>query len=313
MIDFRYHLISLIAVFLALGLGILMGSVVLDDRLVERLQDRVSETIRSNGDLRARINDLDGRLTAFDEFANEAVAPLVDEALLGQTVVLVEIDGTDGAIVEGVRETIEQAGGEVATSLLLTERFALRDATERDQLALILGSSADSVRELQAEAATMLGQRMAAAASRNAERGGAVNQRFEQLIEDLRENDYIGVDSDEDSAIVPAGTVFLFLGGSESDPPFDATSLSLDLANSLADSGAPVLVAGSTRGSWGLVDAFRDDGKAQTQVSTVDNADTVPGRIAVALALGEARRGLVGHYGQRDGAEQALPEVSSGG
>ena len=313
MIDFRYHLISLIAVFLALGLGILMGSVVLDDRLVERLQDRVSETIRSNGDLRARINELDGRLTAFDEFANEAQGPLVNEVLLGQTVVLIEIDGTDGGIVEGVRETIEQAGGEVATSLLLTERFALRDATERDQLALILGSSADSVRELQAEAATMLGQRMAAAASRDAERGGAVNQRFEQLIEELRENDYIGVDSDEDSAIVPAGTVFLFLGGSESEPPFEATPLSLDLANSLADSGAPVLVAGSTRGTWGFVDAFRDDGKAQTQVSTVDNADTVPGRIAVALALAESRRGLVGHYGQRDGAEQSLPEVSSGG
>ena len=313
MIDFRYHLISLIAVFLALGLGILMGSVVLDDRLVERLQDRVSETIRSNGDLRARINDLDGRLTAFDEFATEAQGPLVGDRLVGQTVVLIEIDGTDGGTVEDVRETIEQAGGEVATSLLLTERFALSDPTERDQLALILGSSADSVRELQTEVGTTLGQRMAAAASRNAERGGAVNARFEQLIEELRENDYIGVDSDEDSAIVPAGTVFLFLGGSETEPPFDPVLLSLSLANSLADSGAPVLVAGSTRGTWGFVDAFRDDGKAQTQVSTVDNADTVPGRIAVALALEEARRGLVGHYGQRDGAEQAIPEVSSGG
>jgi hypothetical protein len=228
-------------------------------------------------------------------------------------VVLIEIDGTDGALVEGVRETIESAGGEVATSLVMTERFALRDPTERDQLALILGSSADSVRELQTEAATTLGQRMAAAASRDAERGGAVNQRFEALIDDLRENDFIGVDSDEDSAIVPADTLFLFLGGSDGEPEFNAIPLSLTLANALADNGAPALVAGSTRGTWGFVDAFRDDGKAQTQVSTVDNADTVPGRIAVALALDEVGRGLVGHYGQRDGAEQALPEVSSGG
>lgn len=313
MIDFRYHLISLIAVFLALGLGILMGSVVLDDRLVERLQARVSETIRSNGDLRARINDLDGRLTAFEEFASAAEAPLIDETLLGETVVLIEIEGTDGALVEGVRETIERAGGEVATALVLTERFSLSDRTERDQLALILGSSSDTARDLRTEVATTLGQEMSAAASRNAERGGPVNERFLQLMTELRENDFIGVDSDEDSALVPAGTLFMLLGGSEGEPAFDAIPIALTLANSLADGGAPALAAGTTRGAWGFVTAFRDDGKAQTQVSTVDNADTIPGRIAVVLALDEVERGLVGHYGQEDGAEQALPEASSGG
>jgi hypothetical protein len=313
LIDFRYHLISLIAVFLALALGILMGSVVLDDRLVERLQDRVSETITSNGDLRARINDLDGRLTAFEEFATEAELPLVGNTLLGRTVVLIEVEGTDGTMVDDVRGTIERAGGEVATTLVLTERFALRDQTERDQLALILGSSSESARDLQTEIASALGGRMAAAAKRDAERGGAVNERFETLMDELRENDFVGVDSGEDSALVPAGTVFLFLAGADGEPEYNAVPLTLALANSLADNGAPTLMAGITRGTWGFVDAFRNDGKAQAQISTVDNADTVPGRIAVALALEEASRGLVGHYGQGPGAEQALPEVSSGG
>lgn len=313
MIDFRYHLISLIAVFLALGLGILMGSVVLDDRLVERLQDRVSETIKSNGDLRARINDLDGRLTAFEEFATEAEEALVENTLLGETVVFIEVEGSDGSIVEDVRDSIEGAGGEFATSIVLTERFALRDQVERDQLALILGSSSSTARDLRNEVATALGQRMAAAASRDEERGAAVNTRLEELVNDLREADFLGVDSDEDSALVPAGTIFLFLAGSEGEPEFDPRTLCLDLANALADGGASALVAGSTRGTWGVVESVRDDGKAQNQVSTVDNADTVPGRIAVVLGLDESSRGLVGHYGQEDGAQEALPEVTSEG
>jgi len=37
MINFRFHLVSLIAVFLALGLGILVGSTVVDQVIVDRL------------------------------------------------------------------------------------------------------------------------------------------------------------------------------------------------------------------------------------------------------------------------------------
>ena len=41
MIDFRYHLVSIVAVFLALGLGILMGTAVLNDALVKSLRDDI--------------------------------------------------------------------------------------------------------------------------------------------------------------------------------------------------------------------------------------------------------------------------------
>ena len=40
MINFRFHLVSLIAVFLALGLGILVGSTVIDQGIVDRLDTR---------------------------------------------------------------------------------------------------------------------------------------------------------------------------------------------------------------------------------------------------------------------------------
>jgi len=42
MINFRFHLVSLIAVFLALGLGILVGPSVVDQVIVDRLQREIS-------------------------------------------------------------------------------------------------------------------------------------------------------------------------------------------------------------------------------------------------------------------------------
>ncbi|HYH28079.1 MAG TPA: copper transporter, partial [Actinomycetota bacterium] len=47
MISFRFHLVSLVAVFLALGLGILAGTTVLDRQIVSQLErqtDRLSRT-----------------------------------------------------------------------------------------------------------------------------------------------------------------------------------------------------------------------------------------------------------------------------
>ncbi|HZB78913.1 MAG TPA: copper transporter, partial [Actinomycetota bacterium] len=58
MIDFRYHLISIIAVFLALGIGILMGSLVLGENLVDQLERDLAGIERRNDELQAAIEEL---------------------------------------------------------------------------------------------------------------------------------------------------------------------------------------------------------------------------------------------------------------
>ena len=58
MINFRFHLVSLIAVFLALGLGILVGSTVVDQGIVNRLDAEISSVRKENS---AREADEQGR------------------------------------------------------------------------------------------------------------------------------------------------------------------------------------------------------------------------------------------------------------
>ena len=43
MINLRYHIVSIVAVFLALGIGLALGSTFVDSILVNELKDQVDE------------------------------------------------------------------------------------------------------------------------------------------------------------------------------------------------------------------------------------------------------------------------------
>lgn len=307
MIDFRYHLISLIAVFLALGLGILMGSVVLSEKYVERLERRVEDLAESLDASRQEVGLLEQRVDGLQDFAREAEPLLVEDTLAGEEIVAFVLDGTSPALLDGIAETVESAGGTLVSTITLTGRFDLADQPERDQLALILGSSATSAAELREEAGTLMGDRAAAAAAAGVGTGreGGPARRLMALLDDLQEQDFVGVSSGEDVP-VPSGASFVVAGGGPDEPADGAVSLGVNLAAALTGRGRAVLVATTSETVWDLVAAVRDD-PAGVSIATVDHADTVPGRVAAVLGLDMAIDGIVDHYGTDAGATTILP------
>lgn len=308
MIDFRYHLISLIAVFLALGLGILMGSVVLSEKYVQRLENRVAQFEEEVDARRGEISDLNDRLDAFQEYAVESQPRLIDGALAGEEVVLVQTDGTDEAFLEGMAEAVEEARGTLVSTITLTDRFALTDQPERDGLAAILGSVSTEAMDLRDEAGTQLGERIAAvAASRvDATFGDAAAQRLTTLTRALEEEGFLGVSSSAETFVSP-GASFIVAGGSTEERFEGAVDLTKALALGLSDRESAVMVAEPSTSTWELVQAVRDDGSLSAAVSSADHAETVPGRVAVVLGLEMTIDGLLGHYGVADGAAGVIP------
>ena len=314
MIDFRYHLISLVAVFLALGLGILMGTVVLNDALVDSLRSDISDVRRHNSNLEEEIDIQDRRIDAANAFANAAAPWLTRDALQGRVIVLVQLEGTDGDMTGSLRDDVEDAGGEMPTTIVLSDRFSLRDQTERDQLALLIDSTEGGAAELRFEAGELLGARLAAAgaeAPTPARPQDVAQEGLRQLFRQLETADFISVDADDDQNIVPSNAMFLVLGGDASDREYDASGLVASIVAELSSRGAPTLVAEPGESTWGVVPVVRDDPEAGTRVATVDQADTVEGRIAVVLGLARAFEGVTDHYGVGSGATQLIPEPAS--
>ena len=307
MIDFRYHLISLIAVFLALGLGILMGSVVLSEKYVERLERRVDDLAKSLDESREEVSVLEGRVDGLQDFARESEPLLIEGALAGEEVVAFVLDGTDPALMEGLTESVQAAGGTLVSTISITDRFELQDQPERDQLALILGSSSSEPAELRSEAATQLGDRAAgAAAAAVAPARGGPARRLMGLLEQLQTEEFVGVSSGEEVP-VPSGASFIVAAGSTTKPAPGAVAFGLDLAAALTGRGRAVMVTTTSESVWDLVASVRDE-PVGVSISTVDHADTVPGRVAAVLGLDLAIQGVYDHYGTDPGATRILPQ-----
>ena len=314
MIDFRYHLISLITVILALALGILAGSGFLGGPLLARLNREVKGLHADNNRLQAEIGKLDDQIDQGDAFASAVAPTLTRGKLAGEEIVVVRLARTDDRVVEGTREALLDAGAQLITEVTLTDKFALENAPARDELALIVGSVIGEDAELIEEAASLIGERAASAASdasrTDSPSGGVAQQRFESLMGDLEEAGFLSHDTTEAGPSISPGSAFVVMGGSVDRPPFPPGPLVTALSEGLASRNAPTIVVEGSQSRWGLVLSIRDDIEARTGVATVDNAETVPGRVAAVLGLDRAIAGEVGHFGVLAGRTSLIPNPS---
>src|SRR3954452_25095413 len=88
-IDFRYHLVSIIAIFLALALGLVVGASALRGPLVDQLKNRSSQLEKDNEGLRNQNRSLD-QMNGYDNQVVDGVAPqVVDGQLKGESVLFI--------------------------------------------------------------------------------------------------------------------------------------------------------------------------------------------------------------------------------
>src|SRR3712207_5516871 len=110
-IDFRYHLVSLIAVFLAVALGIVIGTTALNAPILEDLEGEVAALAEYKRELETQTQGLQAQLDSGDAFEAAVAPPLVAGSLTGRSVVLVATDeDVDTETVEEVATLVGQAG-----------------------------------------------------------------------------------------------------------------------------------------------------------------------------------------------------------
>ena len=100
MIDFKYHLVSIIAVFLALAVGIVLGTAALNGPIQTNLNNNLSRVTSEKRGLESDVSELRAQLGAADAFA-QAVGPrLVRGTLDDERVLLVTTPQAPADLVE---------------------------------------------------------------------------------------------------------------------------------------------------------------------------------------------------------------------
>ena len=135
MINFRYHIVSITAVFLALGIGVALGSTFLDQATVDVLnrnirsaENRIKDTNAENEQLRAT----DQRAQARDQALVQDAAAFLGDDLTDVPVVVVVAPGVDGDVVDRILGVLDATGADLRGTLSLTDRTALPITAEFD-------------------------------------------------------------------------------------------------------------------------------------------------------------------------------------
>lgn len=307
LIDFRFFIIAIVAVFLSLGLGIVLGSGFLGDPILGAIRGQVEDVLSDNENLEREILELEAEQDADQSFMT-AIEPVVLEGKLeSEEIVIIPIEGTDGDLLEGVHSAIEEAGGRVTSEMRLSNKLDLADEGARDDLARALDSSISEAEELRTLLGQELGDRLGAAANfsppRRPKRGDD-RLRPVELIERLAGEGFLSVDGE--GPAVPQDAGFVLAVGSTDDVTWPVARFIDSLASSLGGRRAPVVVVETSDSAWDVVQDLRRSDSGNRPVSTVDNAETVAGRIATALALDIAPEST-GHFGIDEGAAAPIP------
>jgi hypothetical protein len=292
MVSFRFHLVSLVAVFLALGLGVLAGTTVINQNLVRRLRQDTAEFEREAASLRTQLETW----TAFGE---QAMAYVVEDRLIGADVVMVTQDGTDEESIAAARGVLEQAGADLLGLLSVSERMALQDDSSRDSLAAIVdGQASDDPEALSAEAAQGMAEEL------------AFGTEGAEILPELIREEFVVVRGREFGDVVASldgdEAVVVVAGGRE-PPVVDPSGFLVPLVESLVTDGARVSAAEALVTRYPFVTLLRGDGAVNGEISTQDNVDQVPGQAGLVLGVQDLLRGSPGHYGVKDGTSGLLP------
>ena len=318
MINFRYHVVSTVAVFLALAIGIILGSTELQGTTLSILKNTSSQ-LASELKAKTTQNDQLQQLVNGDEaFAQASEARLLGGLLTSQRVVLVEAPGAPGSVITGMTSALRQAGATVTGQVSLQPKLLSASQNNQQFLSSLVqqlaqpGAATGSGTPLQ-QAAKLLGS---AILTKSNPVGGTTGNTTSgtpatngQAI--LSSYAAAGLLSTSGQLTVPATLAVVVTqasppGGGVSDPQNQSL---VTLAQELNTAGLGTVVTGSISGSvpGSAIDALRSS-SAGSQISSVDDADTVTGQIIAVWALQQALTGhKAGSYGVGPGNTSAAP------
>ncbi|MEU0938396.1 MULTISPECIES: copper transporter [unclassified Embleya] len=140
MIDFRYHVVSIIAVFLALSVGLVLGASFLKEAAVTGLDTQVQDLARNNEGLRRELDRANAGTRYLNGIMNTVGPELVKGKLAGHKAVVVALPGADTKLTDSMVKLLDSASATVTGQVGI--KGAWTDPKREAELVTALGTNA---------------------------------------------------------------------------------------------------------------------------------------------------------------------------
>ncbi|ANI39976.1 copper transporter [Mycolicibacterium vaccae] len=289
MISLRSHAISLAAVFLALAIGVALGSGLLSNTVLTGLRADKQEMQQQIDTLTGDRNALNEKLRAAGDFDAQVAPRILRDGLGGKSVVIFRTPDAADDDVDGLIRLIGQAGGTVSGTVGLTQQFVEANAAEKllsvvNSPILPAGAQLSTTTVDQgSQAGDLLG--IALLNDRDPRTPPVDDAQRGTVLEALRDTGFVTYDT---ARIGGADTALVITGGALGEDAGNRGSTVARFASGLAPHGFGTVLAGRDGSATGAsaVAVTRSDAALKNAVSTVDDIGSESGRITSVLALG---------------------------
>ncbi|WP_280763945.1 copper transporter [Prescottella agglutinans] len=304
MISMRQHAISIAAIFLALAIGVVLGSGLLSNGMLSGLRDDKAELQNQIEHLNEKNNQLGEQLTAADGFDSAVADRILHDTLAQRSVIVITTPDANPGDIEGVQRSVAQAGGSITGRVSLTPSFV--DSVNGDQLRTTVTNIIPAGIQLRTGAVdqgSLAGDLLGSVLLLNPQTAQPQTTPEERTLalETLRGGGFI----DYDGNVQPAQLAVVLTGsGDPENTSGNRGAVIARFAGALDGRGAGTVLAGppSAAEGNGPIAVARADAAVAAVLTTVDNVDRESGRITTVLALQEQLGGGAGRYGTGPGA-----------
>lgn len=278
----RYHATSLIAVFLALAIGIVIGAVLGGDAIDNTRKDLEQSLTGNLQDAREQADDLRGELGRANELSSRVYPVLVRDRLRGRRIGLVAFGDLPGDVYGAIEDALEPAGGRLVGVGVVREPVDVRG------LAADLAKTRFANVARDADAQTALGVGL----GRQLVRGGNLLEPVRGHLFSRASGNFGGLD-----AVIVVRDQPQDMGPVQRSV---AARIEAGIASGITATRAPAVGVEATGSEPSSISFF-----AGSDLASVDDVDLVAGRLATVFAL----LGAEGSFGVKDSADRLLPDL----
>ena len=310
MIDFRYHLVSLISVFLALAVGVVLGAGPLQNSLGTALNDQVTALRENRNATQAKLEQTETAVNERDSYITQAASGLLPGTLASKNVAMVLLPEAKAEDADAITTQLKNAGATVTGRVSLTSTWV--DLSRENYRSTFSGQVQGHLGSTNSKDANgILGEALAKALTANDDSSRVLMDMLSVTV-DKSGTPFISVDSTPTAAaemIVVVGPRPQTSSGKgatvEASPGEDPKAWAKALEGTAGR--APTVVVGSADGDGGVVGIIRSE---KAKVTTIDSVGQIATSVSTPLALASTRAGTTGHYGFDKGAEAVMPPVT---
>lgn len=293
MINFRYHLVSIAAIFLALAAGVALGSGPLDNA-----KNIIGES--KGKAVVADTSDLAGFEAAY---AKKTGSTLVAGKLKGQSVVVFTLPGARADQVQGLKSAMTSGGATVTGEVALTSK--LLDSTSRQFAEGVTQQAAKGVQGVATAGDSYLRVGSALGRAYLAKKTIAVDAPATTIGSAFTEGGLISVSAKPAQL---ASIALIVAGPDAANGNQGQGDIMVQLAAGFDSQALGVVLAGPSASSQngGYLQVLRSSDTA-SKVSTMDVADSAAGQLIAVLVAAREIANRAGSFGTSRSADGAIP------